>query len=92
LSRVLKLEIIIFSSSKKERSIFEVFLFLLLVFYGDYIMPIRPEIDTIENINIEPAPTDGRINLLLSRRENLTLTDGFKNLERMIVNIDPNRS
>ena len=55
-------------------------------------MFIRPEIDTIENIRIEPAPTDNRTNLRLSRRENLTLTDEFKDLESMMVHIDPNRS
>jgi hypothetical protein len=55
-------------------------------------MFIRQEIDTIENINIKPTPVDSRMTLLLSRRDNLTLPDEVKDLDYIMVNIDPNRS
>ena len=55
-------------------------------------MSIRSEIETetTEEIHIEPVATESWTKLLLSKRDNLT--EGHKDLERMIAEIDPNRS
>jgi hypothetical protein len=53
-------------------------------------MFIRAEIDAIEDIRAEPVETGNWTKLLLLKRDDLT--GGHKDLERMIAEIDPNRS